>query len=90
MDTKEFKALARAADLEKVVITVYQDNLTTVSAFLRCDGENDGLCDYNFLRDRDDQIVQFDSAGQATTAVHMFGYRGKIDFVRADEFAPET
>lgn len=85
MNTHQFKALAKSSDFEKVAITIYQGAHTTVCAYLRCDGESTELSAYNYLRDAEGEVVKFDSVEEATTAIHMFGFRGKIDFIRSSE-----
>ncbi len=83
MDTTEFKALAKGHDLKRVTITIYQSAQATVSAILRCDDDLDELTAYNFLRDLKGEIVKYASVEEATAAIHKFGYRGEISFVRA-------
>lgn len=85
MNTSEFKSLARSGDFKKVMVTCQLDSRMVVSAQLRCEDESDDLSSYNYLRDDQGEVVNFDSADEALTLIHMFGYKGEITVIDACE-----
>lgn len=84
MNTTEFKALSKAGDLSKVVVTCFQDSYCNIRAFLCLD---DGNSAYNYFRDSKGQIVNFDTVDKAVALIRMCGYKGEITHIRTGEEA---